>query len=404
MPAGSNSANIDVNSSYDRLITVIVDQWELSGASGISARQISSLAGIPVSSIYHHFGSLEHLFLVAQERAQASAAAWCDAQSDALADVSGSLAAFAPFFSQITDDWAQRQRRLAFAWREGQLLPGEPGDAARAGWGRVWSKFWNRVADHFALGPLSVIAERAFENESFLHMCDWRRLNDRAALDEFGRGLAAWMNGSPMPEAPWREAARAEAMRNMPAISERDETTTTIVKAAAAIIGKSGITGLTHRSVAEATGLTLGLVSYKFRTKSALLEAAYEELYAGIVGLRQAGGTTIAAPAPVSLDAVVEGIVAQLGNRGGDELVIAAARDPSLNQFAAQLRYLRGRTAKGAWEALLEGRRPVSHLEAALVSGVISSQIRTFAHVAADEARAVVRGELGMLLAHLRES
>ncbi|MFD1958140.1 helix-turn-helix domain-containing protein [Novosphingobium panipatense] len=54
------------NTSYDRLIAAVRTQWASVGAAAMSARQISALTAVPVSSIYHHFGSMEHLFAAAQ--------------------------------------------------------------------------------------------------------------------------------------------------------------------------------------------------------------------------------------------------------------------------------------------------------------------------------------------------
>src|SRR3546814_19927540 len=80
------------------------------------------VSGIPVSSIYHHFGSLEQLYSVAQEVAQAETRAWCAEQLQQLSDFPGQPSAFAGFFSQLVDSWVWEQGHLAFCWREGQVL------------------------------------------------------------------------------------------------------------------------------------------------------------------------------------------------------------------------------------------------------------------------------------------
>ena len=72
--------------TMERLIEAVLDIWERDGASGTSARAISRLAQTPVSGIYHHFGSLEQLFLFAHEQAQRDSERWCAAR---LAELSG---------------------------------------------------------------------------------------------------------------------------------------------------------------------------------------------------------------------------------------------------------------------------------------------------------------------------
>lgn len=388
-------AENDKKTSHDRLIDAVREQWESHGAVAISARQISGITGAPVSSIYHHFGSLEQLFAVAQQCALSDAVAWCDAVWAQFTDLAPSPAAFAGFFAEVVDDWCERQRGLAFAWRECQLLA--PANAAMAAaaqqWNDLWQRFWGAAGHRFALGEGALVARRVFENESFLHMIRWRRLVDRAALDDTARTLAAWLCGAPLPEAPWREYAREEALRSMPVLPERDGIAADVVAAAAAIIDGEGLARLTHRAVAERAGLTLGTVSHKFRTKSALLEAAFEGLYrANLERLQseRAGDRSDAADD-------IAGLIARGARaRGSDELFVATARDPALRQFGAQLRYLRGRTSQGTLQRLIGDGRMVTVTESALFSGFLTSQLRASTGEV-DEAVRRVRRELAVL-------
>lgn len=366
----------------------------------MSARQISSLTDVPASSIYHHFGSLEHLFLASQQQCIGEAKAWCDEQYKQLYGLDVNPLAFAGFFAQIVDAWCEDRRSLAFAWRECQMLAQQSAlfvEMARE-WATLWERFWSEAAQRFGLGAGSIVARRVFENESFFHMIRWRRLVDRAALDETARSLSAWLTGSAMPAAPWREFAREEALRSMPTLPDRDDTAARIVDAAARIIDEDGLARLTHRAVAERAALTLGTVSHKFRTKSALLEAAFEGLYRANVERLQGDAPPRTNTRPSDFADDLAGMVLRGGNaRGSDELFVATARDPALRQFGAQLRYLRGRTSRGMLQDFVGAGRQVGVTEASLFSGFLTSQLR--AHAAfPDEIASRIRGELDVMV------
>lgn len=366
--------------SHDRFIAATCARWESHGAAAISARQLSQAADAPVSSIYHHFGSLEHLFFASQQHCLVRAQAWCNDQLLHISGISASGESFAGLFAHVVDEWTTGQRALAFAWRECQLLSERnPMFAPLAEqWSTTWADFWTQAGEALGLGPAHVIAARLFESESLLHLIRWRRVVDRAALDETARTLGAWLSGEAVPPAPWREHARAEALRSLPAPPERDEAAAGIVAAAADLLRTTGVAGVTHRAVAESAGLTLGAVSHKFRTKSALLEAAFEGVYAALT--HQLGtDDPIPEDAQSVEDSTVRMILRSTPGSAQDELFVAAARDPGLAPLGAQLRYLRGRSSMAFLQALLGASRKAQIVEAALYSGFISSQLRTYA-------------------------
>lgn len=392
-----------MEASSDRFVRAVQEHWENHGGAAISARRISTLANAPVSSIYHHFGSLEQLFATSQQASLARARSWLDDRLTQCAGLPIDIVAFPAFFAEIIDEWTNAQRGLAFAWRECQLLAG--GNALfrplSAQWSELWSGFWQDAGCRFALGPGTQVAYRVFENESFLHMIRWRRLVDRAALDETARVLGAWLSRRPVPESPWRDFARAEALRSMPDLPQREDAATRIVTAAAQVIADAGVARLTHRAVADRAGLTLGSVSHKFATKSALLGAAFEGLYeANLNRMRGDAGS----PATVSRESTLEGmgimIRRGLNVRGSDELFVAVARDPSLSQFGLQLRYLRGRSSIGTMQALFPGR-VFTPAEASLFSSFSTSQIRCFTGAKPVLAEQQMREEIDILLDYL---
>lgn len=385
-------------SSKDRIIDAVLQLWEEVGSARMSVRMLAEAAGITVSSIYHHFGSLEQLFALAQEHARACAAAWCDEQLRDLRDVRLDRTAFAPLFAALIDDWAHGQRRLAFAWREGQQLARhdpffQPG-AAR--WDAFWIDFWAQVGRHCGLEERALLTARLFYSESFLHMIRWRRPVDRVGLDELARGWTAWLNGDPAPAAPMRDFARAEAERRMPVLPDRDDTASRIAEAAAAIVSQKGVAAMTHRAVAAQAGLTLGIVSHKFRTSAELMSAAFEALYSKLSPADpvEANGDDC----PWSPEKMIETMRRSATNFGPDELIMVVARDPSFGHFAPQLRYLRGRSGGRHLQAILGPARPISALDAALFAGFSLGGLH--AHLAAPEEDfgARIRQELRQLL------
>lgn len=396
-------------SSDNRLIAAVIDQWEMIGHEGISARQLSAVASIPASSIYHHFGSLEQLLVLAQEQAQRQARAWCDDRLQQIAGIPRDGRAFASFFAALVDDWTRAQRTLAFAWREGQLLRTEShaGRDLRLQWQGLWRAFWQEATDRFGLGHGAMVADRLFENESFLHMIGWRRAVDRAGLDEFAGGVAAWLAGAAAPPSPWRDFARGQALEAAPAAPTtpgHDDTTARIVAAAAALIGEAGPTGLTHRAVADQAGLTLGVVSHKMRTKAQLLQAGYEGIYIAAAS-RLRAQASMPAPGNRSMTpAVLAAFLAQsLGGKGIDALHLAVARDPALAQFGLQMRYLRGAASRGLLHMLMTDRPEPGHLDAALLSSFLSSLVRGHADCTSAQALAPIQADIEAMVALLRE-
>jgi len=140
--------------SDNRLIDAVLEQWEVYGYEGVSARQLSTIASVPPSSIYHHFGSLEQLLVLAQEHAQALTRHWCNDRIEQLAGMPCDPRAFPAFFAACVDDWVYRERRLAFAWREGQLLRASSpsGRALQQQWEKLWSDFWHAATARCGLG------------------------------------------------------------------------------------------------------------------------------------------------------------------------------------------------------------------------------------------------------------
>ncbi|WHO39858.1 TetR family transcriptional regulator [Sphingobium sp. AP49] len=384
-----------------RLVQAVLDIWECEGASGASARAISRLAQTPVSGIYHHFGSLEQLFLSAHEQAQRDSERWCAAR---LAELDGVLPlsrdAFPTLLAALIDQWCETERRLAFAWRECQLIAARELHYAPVcdRWAAMWRAFWEEVCTRCGHPGRGAHTAYLFDGEASLHLMRWRRPVDRAGLEEMCAGWNDWLCGRPVRDSDWRRFAREQADLALPEPTITSGTMEQIADAAADVLALDGMAALTHRAVAARAGLTLGVVSYNFRSSAELVRAAFEMIYRKVVA---SGGWT---PPPEAAIMTDEELFARYSNPPPrndrilpalDELMLAAARDADLRDFAPQLRYRRGRTSGGLLRAILG--RDISPLEAALFSGFVSGHRKTcFSMTAGEAAQAGARAMLDL--------
>ncbi|HEX7854236.1 MAG TPA: TetR family transcriptional regulator [Sphingobium sp.] len=361
------------------MLDAVIALWGSRGHAGISARGVAQEAGLPTSSIYHHFGSLEHLFLEGQAHALIRAERWCALQLDLVGQAPGGCPdAFPALFAALIDAWSQEHRALCLTWHECHLLAARDPHygAAINGWRELWVGFWEELCSRCGLAGSGEISSYVFDAESLMHMLQWRRPVDRACLDEFSRGWGCWLTGSLATEGPWRGFARGEALKTRPDVREQEGVAGQIAAAAADVVEQSGVAGLTHRAVAERAGVTLGTVSYNFRTSSDLIRATFETIYTRIVPAAGAGGSPPVGP-PVTTLERAEGLrMASPLILALEELVVAVARDPAFRAFAPQLRYLRGRSSGAVLQAALGTERVISSLDAALYSGFLAGQGR----------------------------
>lgn len=112
-----------------------------------------------------------------------------------------------------------------------------------------------------------------------------------------------------------------------------------ILRATLAVIGRRGVSAVTHRSVAEQAGVPLGSLTYYFASKQELLREALRLHVSDDAGrLRALADELLAAGA--SSEAVVEAFADRLESGHGDlaqfELYLEAARDPELRDVAAE--------------------------------------------------------------------
>jgi len=385
--------------SAEKLVFSALSAWETGGAIDISARNLAAAAGVPVSAIHYHFGGLGHLLDVAQGEAIASARRWCEHQWAAIGETPMSPAMLGPLLACLIDDWCETQRRLAFAWREGQLMAlRDPGCAARAGqWEQLWQDFFDRLCARMRIEEFATLTAWFFDGASALHLLRWRRPLDRSALEELCAGWAAWIGGDLAPPGLWFIAGQADAETLGAPPEMPDPVADAIADAAAETVAESGVAALTHRAVAARAGATLGTVSYKYRTSADLLRAAFDAIYRRLLSRATIPLEDHMSMAPEeAATALAESAPSRPDMLGSDELLVAAARHPEFRTFAAQLRYLRGRTSGRLLQALVGRERPVSPVDGAVLSALLGGRGRTL-----NCAGRVSHGDFAPLIARL---
>ncbi|WP_206243937.1 TetR family transcriptional regulator [Novosphingobium terrae] len=392
-----------------RLVESVWQLWETIGHGAISARALARHAGVPLSTLYNHFPSMEQVFLKAQEEALIETRQWCAAQLEHLSEA---VTAPAPasglgtILAALIDEWTQSQRRLAFAWREGFLLARRDPHYSLLGqgWREVWADFWKTVCDLCGAGQHGEWTSFVFEAEAALHMLSWRRVLDRACLEELCQGWAAWLTGGLVADGPWRLAARHQALASLPDLPIQDETTQHIAAAAANVVERQGMARLTHRAVAAEAGVSLGMVSNRFRTSVDLVRTAFDVIY------QRLAAPVHETPAEAEADSGIKGKLPDLtgetmhlSNRLAiEELMLAVARDEALQPFAPRIRYLRGHTSGKVLRMIAGPDIAISYLDAALFSDLLSGMQRAGIDLSSKDRASVGRGHLSNVLEMLR--
>lgn len=361
----------------ERLVSSVLSAWEGDGAEAISARMLASAAGLPVSAIHYHFGGLGQLLDAAQADAIDSARAWCEAQQEAIGKAAISPDMLGPLLACLIDDWCEMQRGLAFAWREGQLMALRDPDrcwAARQ-WDQMWQGFFDQLCAGMGLSEFATLTAWFFDGASGLHILRWRRPLDRSALEELCNGWAAWLGGKLAPQGGWFDTGQRDAQMLAATPEPSDSVAETIANAAAQVVAESGVTALTHRAVAAAANVTLGTVSYKFRTSADLMRAAFDGIYRR---MQSRSPVRLGENAAMTMEEVIalaeQGAPSRADMLGSGELCIVTARNPAFQPFAAQLRYLRGRGSARILERALGRDQAISPIDGAILSAVLGGR------------------------------
>ena len=387
------------SATASKLTRTVLDLWETMSCAEMSVRLIVRTADLPTSSIYYHFGNIEHLFLVSQRLALNEARTWCDRQVAQFADIaSEDLDSLGPVMAALIDEWCNQQRTLVLAWRECHLL------AARnplfidlwQQWCALWRDTWAAICDSFGGAQHADTVACFFDSESQLNLVHWRPLLDRACLGEICIGVVNWLKGIPTTEGVWRRHARDAALQAVSRISVADEITERILNAAATVLQNKGVGELTHRTVATEAQVSVGAVSNRLRTSADIVGAAFERVYEMHIHhgvstaqtkypaavLVQEGGESSGGSGRTARpgDAEAEWLAKRTSHSvllAYDEIIVATARDPQRTGFAQQMRYLRGRWGGSVLSALIGEGQPATALDATIFSEIQSGLART---------------------------
>jgi AcrR family transcriptional regulator len=390
-------------SSKEKLIRAVLQIWANQGHSAVSARALSRATELPTSSIYHHFGSMEQLFQSAQGYAHDAARIWCSRKLEEMNGwpKNGGVDSLARALAILIDDWTTECRDLAFAWSQCHLLAqrDETYVAAIDAWRDHWAAFWRELCGQAGLGRFAAMTSHIFEATAQFQLMRWHRTIDRAALDEFCMGWGRWLAGELAEEGPWRRHAREQALASAPEVAVQNGVAAAISSAAADIVEEGGVAALTHRAVAARAQVTLGVTSYNFRTSADLVRAAFNDIYQRLIQPLEKPVTPVDRDVPIVAWRDFGSQPRRLAAM--EELMLAVAQDPDLRDFAPQLRYLRGRSSRTLLAGKLGGDAPISPLDAAIYSCLVSGQRRALIGRSEAEIHANL-DEMDLLIAGLR--
>jgi AcrR family transcriptional regulator len=268
--------------SQARLLDVGFEMALEGGLSALSARTLADRLNASPSAMNYHFGSRDSFLEALQRRAVAQSDAWRLAHAGAAGDL-------APWSTTGDVVLALIQARLAqprglqlllleFA-AEAEVCPCLAADAQAEADAddRFWSDLVVRVGEAPHAAPI------------WSAMVAGLILNFSSEPDAAVRG--AWMGGTlrrlvdrmagrrPSPIAPPAGLTLAPRLQFQ---SPSGETAVRIVRAALKIIGEKGAARMSQREAAAAAGVSLAAVTYFYRTRADLIEAAFSALHTGL--------------------------------------------------------------------------------------------------------------------------
>ena len=163
------------------------------GRGHASARNVAAKAGVALSSISYHFGSMEQLYCSAQAVAAGRASDWLAARLAELPPGEPFPAAALPrFIGQVVDRFVRELAGLAQI--EADALVGaartEAASEAAAGWFAVWGDFWRLAFARFGLDAQAAeIAGFILSAERLGHLARWNDLLDPAGRERVGQRI-----------------------------------------------------------------------------------------------------------------------------------------------------------------------------------------------------------------------
>lgn len=375
-------------SARERLISTAADLLATGGLRSVTARALADLTGQSASAVNYHFAGREGLlaatFEAAAERVAHMRAAWA-----ASLRAGPPPEAFASWFA------AFNLQRVAAA-PPFLVLREMRHDAARSPAHRGLARheleasdaFWRQATAAFQL-PAGAAEACADFSEAILGIhggqpdhpdqTAWliETVNRHCARLHGARGTTSGWDG-------WRQLARARA-----GLADRVEASLSggagrIAAAAAEVLGRDGLAGLTHRAVAAEVGLSLAAVSGAFPSRVSLVRAAFDHLIASIHTVRSGVVPDPGDRRPIAelTQEMAEALfdaegAAPAGLLALDELLSAAIREPDLRRDAEDLRASRGENSATLLLRMSHATDPADGLDAHILSIVATGAMRS---------------------------
>jgi AcrR family transcriptional regulator len=356
----------------DRLIQAAAAQLAGVGAAGASARSIAAAAGASASAINYNFGGIEQLFLAAFALGAAQTSAWIAARRAHVEALPRTPTGAVLALEYLLAAWAGEGRGLALLYQE--ALARGAGRGPAAAWTALWRDAWLELAAAFGLGAAEGrILHALFEFEALYNLSRWSPALEAAALRETCTHLGAVCLGAARAP-PTGALALAERTAGVQPVGGLPPAALRIAQAAAEVVERDGLPGLTHRAVAAQAGVTTGAVTHHFRTIEDLVAGAIRGqvlmLEIDMVAARPPTSADVQSLPELFATARAYAVVAEPWGPGlrRRHLFLAAQRRGELAAAGAVIRFAHGSTTREALQRLA----PLPPDTLSLYSGLLS--------------------------------
>lgn len=317
--------------------------------SELTLRPLAERAGVSVATLSHHFGNKQAVLDALIATSISSEASFYRDWNKILPglpivqhDTRARMA------SVVFEDWLARNRAPLLVLLDLLRSPhlSKEGPQALRQWVAIAGPFWSHLlfGDAERCGPALgyVIDEAAFALGSVLQPL-YLALRRLCLETLVGRTAAGQSSSDKEAELFCALVAALAPATTPPASDQLGKRARTIVEATADLLTSAVHVGITHRSVAEAAGVSPATVVYRFGSTEDLIVAG---LY-GVIDRFKRGmaGTGPASPSPLADLVRATGVVA-----------LAGARMPTLAPHALDMRRRRGENVKA--ETLVEAGVP----------------------------------------------
>lgn len=329
----------------ERIVAGAIDVLARCGVSGLTHRDVARAAGVSLAATTYHFDSKAHIL-------EAASSALLDGYLHAFRQLAARIARGEEERTSDLTDLVQRvvlnalgrERTRSLAWSELILHDGRKAagrELARVWYARldgIWQDIARRLEPDMPIEHASVAVDLAIGLTFTLQPLGLELGVARDLLDgrrDMGALLEEIAGAEPTPQTDTPNASPEPPARYQ-------QTRRRILDAATEIIVKEGAAALTHRRVAELTGMVRSGPSYYFATIDELLATAQQEFFARAKaryrsGFEAAGAADIDESQLLDLTTAIffrEALEHASENIGFHSAWISAAQNPSLRGAA----------------------------------------------------------------------